>query len=142
MGAKSGYRNRLFRAVHAEAKKRKLDHDAIHDMCRQRFGVESMSKLTDGQLQTIYTDWTGHGLKRRAPLPKRGEVGTKVLAVMATPEDLEMLEAEFAKRNLGADGRRAFIRRQLRGREVLRTRGDVVRVTAGIRAMNRRDGIA
>lgn len=142
MGVKSGYRNRLFRAVHAEAKKRKMDHDALHDMCRTRFGATSMSALTDAQLQTIYSDWTGHGLKRRAPLPKRGEVGTKALMVMATPEDLEMMEAEFAKRNLGTESKRAFIRRQLRGRDVLRTRGDVVKVTAGIRAMNRRDGIA
>jgi hypothetical protein len=52
------------------------------------------------------------------------------------------MEAEFAKRNLGTESKRAFIRRQLRGRDVLRTRGDVVKVTAGIRAMNRRDGIA
>ena len=142
MGTKSGYRNRLFRAVHAEAKKRQMDHDAIHDMCREKFGAVSMSKLTDGHLLAIYREWTGHGLKVKAALPRRGEAGTKALAVMATPADLEMLEAEFAKRGLGADGKRAFIRRQLQGREVLRTRRDVVRVAAAVRAMNRREGIA
>ena len=115
MAPKAGFRNRLFRAVHAEARKRRMDHDAIHDMCREKFGAESMSKLTDGQLLTIYRDWTGHGLKTKAALPKRGEVGTKELAVMATAGDLEMLEAEFAKRGLGPDGKRSFIKRQLNG---------------------------
>ena len=104
MGAKSGYRNRLFRAIHAEAKKRKMDHDAIHDMCLTRFGV-GMAKLTDMQLMEIYSGWTGHGLRRPAPLPKRGEVGATVLQ-MATPEDLEMMAAEFAKRGLDEQGRR------------------------------------
>jgi hypothetical protein len=141
MGPKSGYRNRLFKAIHAEALKRGLDHDAVHEMCAREFGAESMSSLTDGQLLTIYRGWTGHGLKRKAALPTRGELDA-LAPVMAAPEDLQMMDAEFAKRGLGAEGKQAFIRRQLRGREVLRTRRDVVRVTAGLRAMNRRDGIA
>jgi len=140
MGSKSGYRNRLFHAVHAEARKRKLDHDALHDLCCERFAVHSMSELTDTQLAEIYKGWTGKRLKRAAALPRAGEVNDPVVRI-ATAADLEMMEAEFAKRGLGAEGRRSFIRRQLRGREVLRTRQDVVRVTAGIRAMNRRDGI-
>jgi hypothetical protein len=142
MGTKSGYRQRLFRAVHAEAKKRKLDHDAIHDMCREKFGAASMATLTEGQLLTIYREWTGHGLKRKAALPARGEVNVAAPAVMATPADLEMLAAEAAKRGLSADGLRNFTRRQLRGRVELRTRRDVVRVASAIRAMNRREGIA
>lgn len=142
MGPKSGLRNRLFRAVHAEAKTRHLDHDALHDMCREKFGAASMSSLTEGQLLTIYRELTGHGLKRRVPLPARGEVSAAAPAVMATAADLELFESECARRSLGKEGQRNLIRRQLRGRTVLRTRRDVVRVTAAVRAMNRRDGLA
>ncbi len=141
MGTKSGLRQRLFRAVHAEAARRKLDHDALHDMVLARFKKPSMAKLTDGELLMIYRDWTGHGLKQPGRLPRKGEVAAGVPAEMIDPKDLEMMAAEFAKRGMSDHGRQAFLRRQLRGRDVLRTRRDVVKVTAALRAMNRREGL-
>jgi hypothetical protein len=132
----------LFHAVHAEARKRKLDHDALHDMCVRNYGVRSMSELSDAQLLAIYRSWTGKVLRSRGKLPARGEAAKSgAAAEMVSAEDLAMLDQEWAKRGLGVDGRAAFVRRQLRGRDVIRTRRDWVRVMGGIRQMNRRDGI-
>jgi len=140
-GPQKGYRNRLFSAVHAEAVKRGLDHDALHAMACERYGVHSMSELTEEQLLAIYRGWTGKGLKGVGKLPKRGELAAKG-DEMVSPADLEMLAREFAKRGLGADGQRNFVRRQLRGRDEIRSRKDLVRVMGGLRAMNRREGVA
>jgi hypothetical protein len=140
MGKVAGYRQRLYRAVHAEAKKRGYDHDALHDLCQERFGARSMSLVTDQELLSIYFGWTGKGLKRLGKLPSRGELNTKGREMVAA-EDLVTLDAEFAKRGLGAEGKQNFIRRQLGGRDVIRTRRDMVQVLAGIRAMNRREGL-
>jgi len=140
-GPQKGYRIRLFHAIHAEAAKRKLDHDALHDMMVERFKVRSMSELSDKQLETVYHGWTGKGLKRAGKLPKRGELAKQGDEIVS-PADLEMLAQEFAKRELGADGQRNFVRRQLHGREEIRTRKDIVRVLGGLRAMNRREVMA
>jgi hypothetical protein len=135
-GPQVGYRGRLFQAVHAEASKRKMDHDALRDMCKANFGVHSMADVTDAQLLGIYRQWTGKTLKYRGRLPRREETPD---AEMVSGADLADLDQEFAKRAISGDGRANFIRRQLRGRDIIRTRRDFVRVMSGIRAMNRRD---
>jgi hypothetical protein len=137
-GLQSGFRGRIFKAVHAEALRRKIDHDALHDLCTERFGVHSMSDVTDGQLLSLYREWTGKTLRNRSKLPSRGWEGDGI--EMVSGEELIALAQEFAKRQLGPEGQRNFIRRQLRGRDEMRTRKDFVRVLGGIRAMNRRDG--
>ena len=140
-GLKSGFRQRIFRAVHAEAIKRKLDHDGLHDLCKSRYSVHSMSELTDGQLLGIYHEWTGKTLKRRVKLPAAGSAEKQVVEQMVSGEDLILLDQEFAKRNWGQETRGKFIARQLRGRQVIRSYGDFARVLGGVRAMNKRDGI-
>jgi uncharacterized membrane protein YgcG len=136
-GVKAGYRQRLFKAVHAEAVKRRMDHDALHDMCAASYGVHSMSELTDSQLLAIYRLWTGKTLKRRAALAdpdwKAQPDG------LVSGEEINAIAQEFAKRGLGLDGQRNFVRRQLGGREAIRTRKDYIRVMHGLRAMNLRD---
>lgn len=141
-GRKSAFRGRLFSAVHAEAAKRGMDHDELRRVCQQNYGVHSMSEMTEVNLMKIYQGWTGKGLRRRARLPQRGEAAaTKSGEVqMASGEELVELDAEFARRGLGEEGRENFIRRQLGGRLVVRTRRDFVKVLGGLRAMNRRDG--
>lgn len=140
MSPENAKRARLFRAVHAEAARRKIDHDALHDICRNRFGVTSMGDLTEGQLESIYRSWTGHGLRTR-PLPKRGYVRAGGPEEMVSAEDLETLARAFARRNWGSEAQATFIRRQLRGRDQIRTRRDFARVFGGVRAMNRREGL-
>jgi hypothetical protein len=127
--------------VHAEAVKCGLDHDALHTMACERYEVHSMSELTEEQLAAIYRGWTGKALKGTGKLPKRGELARKG-DEMISPVDLELLAQEFAKRGLGADGQQNFVRRQLAGRAEIRTRKDFVRVMGGLRAMNRREGVA
>jgi hypothetical protein len=138
MAETKGVRVRLFRAVHAEASKRGLDHDALRDVCRERFSVHSMGELTEGQLESLYRGWTGHGMKRKSALPKRGYAKTTE-AAMVSGEDLETLGRAFAARGWGKETQRVFIRRQLGGREQIRTRRDFWKVFSGVRAMNRRD---
>jgi hypothetical protein len=132
----------LFHAVHAEAAKRKMEHSDLHDMCARNYGVHSMSEMTDAQLLEIYRGWTGRVLKYRGKLPTRGEAASTSSSEMVSGEDLLALDQECAKRGLSAEGRSNFVRRQLRGRDIIRTRRDLVRVLAGIRAMNRREGLA
>ena len=136
----SGYRARLFRALHAEARKRGLDHDALHDLCTSHMPVHSMGNLSDAQLAGLYRQWTGKSLRTRAPLPRRGEAAKQASAAqIISPDELADLDAQFARRNLSGPERANFIRRQLRGRDQLRTRADWIRVIAPLRAMNRRD---
>ncbi len=134
----AGYRGRLFSAVHAEAAKRKIDHDALHDLCVARFRVHSMADLSERQLAQLYRDWTGKGIKRRANLPRKGEAKGPA-AQIVSGEELVELGKEFAKREIGEAGRGNFIARQVRGRREIRTRRDWVRVIGGLRAMNARD---
>jgi hypothetical protein len=135
-------RVRLMRAVHAEGLKRGLDHEALRDVCRQKFNTGSMGDLSDTQLRKIYRDWTGRTLGRSAAvvLPKRGHAKQGGLE-MVSGEELELLERAFARRAWGPDTKREFIRRQLGGREQIRTRADFHRVFSGVRAMNRRNGL-
>lgn len=138
-GLKSGYRARLFKAVHAEAAKRQLDHDALHDLCVSRFNVHSMGEVTDAQLLFLYREWTGKTLKTRAEKPRRGTAGEDRLR-MVSGEELVALSQEFATAQMGIESQAAFVRRQLRGRDQIRTRGDFARVYNGLHAMNRRNG--
>lgn len=138
-GTKSGYRNRLFHALHAEAKKRHMDHDALHDMICKSFSVHSMSQATDAQLLGIYRQWTGKTLKRRAHL---GDPGWQEKPDgLVSGEELIALDQAFALRGLGAEGRANFVRRQLKGRDQIKSRRDCIRVLHAIRAMNERDGL-
>jgi len=141
MGPKSGRRSRWFRAVHAEALKRGMDHDALHDLCTSCYKVHSMSELTEEQLESIYHGWTGKSLRRHGSLPRRGEAAAGAVAQIVSAEDLELLAQEAAKRGWGADTLQKFVRRQLQGRDTIRTRRDWARVYNGLRAMNRREAV-
>jgi hypothetical protein len=134
-------RARLMRAVHAEGLSRGLDHEALRDVCREKFQVASMGDLSDSQLRRLYRDWTGRTLGRSAPLPPKGYAKKQGELEIVSGEDLELLERAFAKRAWGPETKREFVRRQLGGREQIRTRADFHRVFSGVRAMNRRDGL-
>ncbi len=147
MGEKRAFRARLFRAIHAEGIKRGIDHDALRDMCRTNFGVHSLSEMTDDNLYKLYRSWTNRGLKRRKheagpgcqPVDKHE--GFRVLdkLQMVASEDLVILAQEFALAGMSEDSQKGFIRRQLRGRDIIRTRGDWGKVINGLRAINKRE---
>lgn len=138
MGPTNGYRGKLFKALHAEAVKRGMDHDALRDT----FGVQSMSTISTEQLQARLKDWTGKGIRRVTPLPRRGYGKKAGPLEMVTAEDLATLAEAFERRGMDKIAQECFIFRQLGGRDsVIRTRGDFHKVFSGIRAMNRRDGL-
>lgn len=141
MGPEKALRSRLMRAIHAEGARRRLDHDALHDLVEAKFAVRTMAAVETKDLLALYKGWTGHGLKSRAQKPSRGETAVARMQ-MVSAEEAIALEMEFARRGLGDDGKKNFIRRQLRGRDQVRTRGDWVRVIAPLRAMNRRENVA
>ena len=139
-------RTRVMRALHAEGAKRGLDHEGLREMCRGRFGVASMGDLDLAQAASLYKDVTGteflvagQGPAPRVKLPERGYAARGETQIVSGGE-LELLERAFAKRGWGPATKSAFIRRQLRGREQIRTRADFQRVFRGVQAMNRRDG--
>ena len=141
-GKVSGYRARLFRGLHSEGVKRGIDHDGLHDLCCREFAVRSMGDATDHQLEGLFRRWTGHTIRGRGKLPRRGEAAKAASAAqMVSGEEINMLEAEFALRDLGTEGRANFVRRQLRGRDQVQTRADWARVITPLRAMNRKDGL-
>lgn len=141
-GRQSAFRGRLFKGVHAEAAKRGLDHDGLRDLCHRSYGVRSMSEISDSDLMSLYKSFTGKGLRRRARLPQRGEAAANPgVETIITGEELLELDREFAKRSMGEDSRRNFVRRQLRGRDRIVSRRDYSRVLGGLRAMNRREGL-
>jgi len=137
-------RARLFRAIHAAGIKRGLDHEALRDVCRERFGAESMKTLSINDLQQLYKGFEGRFLavkkRKKKPLPKRGTAKTHDLEIVS-PDHLETLARAFAMRGWGKSTQREFVRRQLGGREQIRTTRDFQRVFRGVQAMNRRDGI-
>jgi hypothetical protein len=96
-----------------------------------------MGELSEGQLLALYKAWTGHTLRRKVPLPKRGCLKVRD-EEMVSGDDLETLGRAFALRGWGKDTQAAFIRRQLGGRAQIRTKKDFWRVFSGVRAMNRR----
>ena len=140
-GRISGFRGRLFKGLHAEAIKRGVDHDGLRRICRESYGVHSMSEVSDSDLVALYKSFTGKTLKRRSPLPRRGESCGQLVEQMVSGEDLVSLDAEFAKRSMGADARQSFVRRQLGGRDKIVSRRDFARVFHGLRAMSRREGL-
>ena len=136
-------RSRLFRAIHAEARKKGLDHDALHDICLLKFQASSMAALDPAQLKTLFRDLTGKNLRparRQSPLPRAGYGTHNEPLELVTPDDLETLARACAIRGWGQDTLRAFIIRQL-GHDQIRTRRDCHRVFSPLRAMNRRDGL-
>ncbi len=138
--AKDDTRAKLMQALHAEAAQRGMDHDALRDVARMKFGVTSMGLLKFGQLKTLFRDMTGKlFVTHKAPdLPRRG-YGKQGELEIVSGEELELLERAFAKRGWGPETKAQFVRRQLNGRDQIRTRADFHRVFSGVRAMNRRD---
>lgn len=137
-------RSRALQALHAEGKKRGFDHEALRN---EVFRVRSLADVPIDKLLAALKNWTGRGLrrvraeKRGTELPRKGYGTDPASAEMVSGDDLNTLAEAFAQRGLDKDAQHNFIRRQLGGREVIRTRKDFHRVFSGIRAMNRRDGI-
>jgi len=133
MGPDKGFRARLFRALHAEALKRHIDHDGLRDI----FGVKSLANVETEALQARLKAWSGHSVRRKTQLPRKG-YGKSGELDMVGVEDLQTLANAFEIAGMDEIAQTNFIRRQLRGRAAVRTRADFHKVFSGVRAMNRR----
>lgn len=140
-------RARLMGALHSEGVKRGFDHDRLRELCGERYGVESMKDLSIDQMDDLFKHWLGRRFPRarrtaaRPPLPARGAAQESVSEIVS-PQHLETLGRAFGMRGWGPKTKREFIRRQLGGREQIRTKADFQKVFRGVQAINRRDGIA
>ena len=128
--------------MHAAGAKRGLDHEGLRDLCRGKFGLASMGDLDLAQAGAIYRDLTGSefllNARPKVTLPKRG-YGKQGETEMVSADEIELLGRAFAQRGWGPATQSAFVRRQLGGRDKIRTRADFQRVFRGVQAMNRRD---
>lgn len=103
------------------------------------FGVHSLSAVDADALVGMLRGWKLR-VPRKTQLPRAGDQALQPeTPQMVSGEDLESLGRAFAQRGWGPDTQKTFIRRQLGGREVVRTVRDFQRVFSGVRAMNRRD---
>jgi hypothetical protein len=134
LGKEQALRAKLFRALHAEGAKRGLDHDDLRGM----FGVKSLSKVETHLLEQQLKAWTGKGLRRSMPLPRRGYAERSGEVQMAGLDEFKTLANAFSIAGMDGEAQKKFIARQLRGRDAIRTVADFHRVFSGLRAMNRR----
>lgn len=127
-------RAKLLRAIHAEGRKRGMDHDALRDM----FKVPSLSKVSIDEMERTLKGWTGKGVRRSKPLPRAGYGKSSTLTELVGLEDFTTLANAFAIAQMDSKAQKAFISRQLCGRDTVRTVADFHRVFSGLRAINRR----
>ena len=146
---------KLLRAVHAEAAKKDLDHHALHAQAVECFGVDSIAVLTEQQLRDLFRGVAGRpyrakhpgvrgnerrqaaGMAGRKKAPGGADVDEKVVHLATTADVQLCYDAAYA---IGWDRERlmSFIRRQLGGRETIRTLAECNKVLWPLKAMGRR----
>ena len=141
--------SKVMGALHAEAAKLGLSHQDLSEMAGQRYGVASMAALDDGQLRDLFLDLTGRvfhpkhpGMQNRQRRKAAGTAGRKdasnKVVEMAATVDVEMVYQLGYALGWTQQTIKTFIRRQLRGRDQLRTMADVNKVLWGLRAIAKR----
>ena len=133
-------RSTLLRALHAEGRKHRLDHDALHDLAAEHFGSASLSTLDATQLGSLFQRISGRDfrlkqdkLRSRALRKAAGTEGRKdgnpKLQTLVSPDQVEMLyQVAYGKLGWSQATLKTFIRRQLKGRDQIRTVGDLNRI--------------
>ena len=53
----------ILRALHAEGRKRGLDHGALHDLAAEYFGVDSLARLSEPQAHSLFKRVAGRGFQ-------------------------------------------------------------------------------
>jgi hypothetical protein len=150
--SRMGLRAKYFRGLHAEASRRGLSHDALHELARSRYGVDSLAKLTDAQLRSWYREICGRGFRHpgvasRAAADAAGKAGRRVasgappkVVRMVSGDDLAMLAELAFSIGWTREGLEKFVRRQL-SRDAIRTVAEFNRVLWGLKAQARRKGL-
>ena len=142
-------RTKVMGALHAEAAKRDLSHQDLSEMAGKRYGVGSMSDLNEGKLRDLFRDLTGKpfrakhpGMRNRQHRQAAGTAGRKnanhKVVEMADATDVEMVYQLAYALGWTLQTIKTFIRRQLGGRDQLRTMADVNKVLWGLKAIAKR----
>lgn len=162
MNRSTEQRSRMMRGLHAEASKRGLTHLALHELVAERYGVASLSKLSEAQLREWYREFTGKGFRhrgigpgsrawaagnagrRKADQPVNGESanrgGQQAVIELASGDDMAMLLDLARQIGWPVTALATFVERQL-GRPQVRTMADVNKVLWAMKAIARRKGI-
>ncbi len=141
----------ILRALHAEGKKRGFDHGMLREIAGQRFGVSSMSALSEDQLNGWYREWTGRVFRpKRRPIRNKaqrhaaGTAGrkdaTSKVEHLVSGDDLALLGQFAARLGWGKETLAKFTRRQLGGRDQIRTVADLNKVLWPMKRMLRTRG--
>lgn len=133
------------RALHAEARKRGLGHDELHDLALQRFGKGSLGELTAaelrrwaGELRRAQTPRSGQGRRRQGTDGTRRQKPSGVVE-LAGSKELELIGGYAEALGWGRDRLDGFIRRQLGERGKVRTLAEANKVIHGLKALYRRE---
>ena len=145
-------RTQILRALHAVGAKRRLGHEEIRAISRERFGVGSMGDLEVDQVRALYGQVVGWEFRSKHPGIRdrrrrkaagtagrdNGQGGRAKIVHVVRPEDVELLH-QFAHGRLGWTEKalKGFIRRQLRGRQQIRTLADLNAVLWAVKRMVR-----
>ncbi len=143
-------RAKLVRALHAEARKRGWGHADLHDEAAERFGAASISALSDEQIKDWFLAMTGRmfrakhsGIADKRRRQAAGTAGRKTAAAktnvvhLASADDVELLYQVAYKIGWDKQRLKGFIRRQLKGRETIRTLADLNKVLWPLKRMAR-----
>ena len=142
-------KTRVMGALHAEAAKRGLSHQDLSERAGKRYGFASMADLDDGQLRDLFLDLTGRvfhpkhpGMRNRQRRKAAGTAGRKnainKVVEMAATVDVEMVYQLAYGLGWTQETIKTFIRRQLGGRDQLRTMADINKVLWGLKAIAKR----
>jgi len=152
MNRSTDQRAKMMRGLHAEASKRGLSHDGLHELVEKRYGVASLSQLSEAQLREWYREFSGKGFRhpgmgsasrRRAAGTagkKAGSMPAPRVVELAGADDIAMLIDLAARIGWSVTALHKFVARQL-GREQIRTMADVNKVLWALKAIARRRGI-
>jgi hypothetical protein len=152
MNRSTEQRSKMMRGLHAEARKRGLSHDGLHELVEKRYGVRSLSQLSEAQLREWYREFSGKGFRHRGIAPgsrawaagnagkKAAPDGARKVVELAGADDIAMLIDLAARIGWSVTGFHKFVARQL-GREQVRTMADVNKVLWALKTIARRKGI-
>ncbi len=127
------------KAIFAEARKRGLDNEALHDMVESiTRRTRSISSLSYAEAQKVIQRLKGDEFKPLRTLQyHRQKAGIKQLVQDA---QLTLIAELASQRNWSAESLTKFCRRQCR-HDRPRTTEDANKVIEGLKAMNKREGL-
>jgi hypothetical protein len=126
------------RAIYAEARKRGLDSDALHDMVESvTRRTRSVSKLTHAEAQRVIQNLKGESFVPLRTLQYRRQKSG--IAALVRPDQLTFIAELASQRDWSPETLTTFCQRQCK-RNSPRTTNEANKVIEALKAMNKREG--